>query len=72
MFGLAALGRCRGCPSVPLARVTASGRQQPARGNAGPPPKLECFIDGKKVLVDPGTTVLQVDRWLSLKKKFES
>jgi NADH dehydrogenase (ubiquinone) Fe-S protein 1 len=25
----------------------------------GPPDKLECFIDGKKVLVDPGTTVLQ-------------
>ena len=30
------------------------------RGNAGGPEKLECFVDGKKVLVDPGTTVLQV------------
>ena len=32
---------------------------------AGPPPspkKIECFIDGKKVLVDPGTTVLQVNK----------
>ena len=26
---------------------------------SGAPQKLECFIDGKKVLVDPGTTVLQ-------------
>lgn len=25
------------------------------------PTKVECFIDGKKVLVDPGTTVLQVN-----------
>lgn len=34
----------------------------PHRTLAGPPPapkKIECFIDGKKVLVDPGTTVLQ-------------
>ena len=60
MFGVAALGRCRGGPTGPLARVAALGGQQQARGNAGPPPKLECFIDGKKVLVDPGTTVLQV------------
>ena len=30
------------------------------RGNAGGPEKIECFVDGKKVLVDPGTTVLQV------------
>jgi len=29
------------------------------RGNAGGPQKIECFVDGKKVLVDPGTTVLQ-------------
>ena len=27
--------------------------------SSAPPQKLECFIDGKKVLVDPGTTVLQ-------------
>ena len=30
-----------------------------ARAMSGGPQKLECFIDGKKVLVDPGTTVLQ-------------
>jgi len=31
------------------------------RGNSGSAPeKIECFVDGKKVLVDPGTTVLQV------------
>ena len=30
------------------------------RAMSGAPQKLECFIDGKKVLVDPGTTVLQV------------
>jgi len=29
------------------------------RGMAGAPQKIEVFIDGKKVLVDPGTTVLQ-------------
>lgn len=33
---------------------------QSRRGNAsGAPEKIECFVDGKKVLVDPGTTVLQ-------------
>jgi len=36
----------------PLARAAT-------RGMAGAPQKLECFIDGQKVLVDPGTTVLQ-------------
>jgi len=35
----------------PLVKIT--------RGMSGAPQKLECFIDGKKVLVDPGTTVLQ-------------
>jgi len=35
-----------------LTRVTS-------RAMSGQPQKLECFIDGKKVLVDPGTTVLQ-------------
>lgn len=59
MFVAGALGRCRGSASGPLARVAVLQQQQPARGNAGPPPKLECYIDGKKVLVDPGTTVLQ-------------
>jgi len=67
MFGLVALGRCRSGPTGPLARVAAaSSGQPPVRGNAGPPPKLECFIDGKKVLVDPGTTVLQVNKWMFL------
>jgi len=36
----------------PLAKVAS-------RGMSGAPQKLECFIDGQKVLVDPGTTVLQ-------------
>jgi len=36
-----------------LARVTGS------RSMSQAPQKLECFVDGKKVLVDPGTTVLQ-------------
>lgn len=29
------------------------------------PEKVEVFVDGKKVLVDPGTTVLQVQLWLN-------
>ena len=42
-------------------QALTSAQQQQNRGNAGGPPgKLECFVDGKKVLVDPGTTVLQV------------
>ena len=41
-------------------QALTSAQQQQNRGNAGGPPgKLECFVDGKKVLVDPGTTVLQ-------------
>jgi len=36
----------------PLAKVAT-------RSMSGAPQKLECFIDGQKVLVDPGTTVLQ-------------
>ena len=31
-----------------------------ARGMATAPEKVEVFIDDKRVLVDPGTTVLQV------------
>lgn len=31
-----------------------------ARGLASAPEKVELFIDDKRVLVDPGTTVLQV------------
>ena len=42
-------------------QALTSAQQQQNRGNAGGPPgKLECIVDGKKVLVDPGTTVLQV------------
>ena len=43
--------------------AVAAVTSQAQRSMAGPPPapqKLECFIDGQKVLVDPGTTVLQV------------
>jgi len=41
-------------------QALTSAQQQQNRGNTGGPPgKLECFVDGKKVLVDPGTTVLQ-------------
>ena len=57
MLGRTSLGLCRGGSGVPLLRAAGV---QPSRANSGPPPKLECFIDGKKVLVDPGTTVLQV------------
>lgn len=31
-----------------------------ARGQATAPEKIEVFVDGQSVLVDPGTTVLQV------------
>jgi len=51
-----------------VARPAASAAAQASAGrplsSAPPPPapeKIECFIDGKKVLVDPGTTVLQVN-----------
>ena len=40
--------------------VLATPSQRTLAGPPPPPKKLECFIDGKKVLVDPGTTVLQV------------
>eukprot|EP00093_Oithona_nana_P005505 05505.XXX_24309_27330_1 [CDS] Oithona nana genome sequencing. len=41
-------------------QALTSAQQQQTRGNAGgAPEKIECFVDGKKVLVDPGTTVLQ-------------
>jgi len=39
--------------------ITGTVQTTQTRGNAGGPPKIECFVDGKKVLVDPGTTVLQ-------------
>ena len=44
--------------------ITGTVQTTQTRGNAGGPPKLECFVDGKKVLVDPGTTVLQVRKLL--------
>ena len=58
MLSLSSLARCCGSGSAPILRTVTAvpSRQQ----SGGPPPKLECFIDGKKVLVDPGTTVLQV------------
>jgi len=56
MLGLTTLGLCRGTTTLPLLRAVGV---QPVRSNSGAPQKLECFIDGKKVLVDPGTTVLQ-------------
>jgi len=39
--------------------VITTPSQRTLAGPPPPPKKLECFIDGKKVLVDPGTTVLQ-------------
>jgi len=65
MFRLTVLGRnLTSCLSQASAKSTpvASGavQSQQSRSNTGgPPAKLECFVDGKKVLVDPGTTVLQ-------------
>jgi len=56
MLGLTSLGLCRGNGRKPLFRLAGA---QASRSNSGAPSKLECFIDGKKVLVDPGTTVLQ-------------
>ena len=65
MFRLTILGRnlvnSLGQTTVKTTPVAGSIQNQQTRSNAGgPPPKLECFVDGKKVLVDPGTTVLQV------------
>lgn len=37
------------------ARAVVAGQ----RWNTNPPQKVEVFIDGKRVLVDPGTTVLR-------------
>jgi NADH dehydrogenase (ubiquinone) Fe-S protein 1 len=46
--------KLRSCVAGPVGRAAAG-----LRAMSGGPQKLECFIDGKKVLVDPGTTVLQ-------------
>lgn len=52
---------------VPVSRVFRKVKQfapltqsSAARGYASAPEKVEVFIDDKRVLVDPGTTVLQV------------
>ena len=42
-----------------VAAITITSHRGMA-GSAPAPEKIECFIDGKKILVDPGTTVLQV------------
>jgi len=65
MFRLTNLGRvlANSIGQTPVKSSTpASGviqNQQNRENTGGPPAKLECFVDGKKVLVDPGTTVLQ-------------
>jgi len=47
--------------TVPCIRLVVTPGQFRLNSNApAPPSKLEVFIDDKKVLVDPGTTVLQV------------
>jgi len=56
MLSLPSLARVA---SGPLTRTTAALQISSRQQSGGPPKKLECFIDGKKVLVDPGTTVLQ-------------
>ena len=54
-------GRQLASTSLKNPQALSSVQQQQSRGNAGgAPEKIECFVDGKKVLVDPGTTVLQV------------
>lgn len=45
--------------TAPCIRLVVTSGQSRPYSNA-PPSKLEVFIDDKKVLVDPGTTVLQV------------
>jgi len=47
--------------TVPCVRLAVTSGQFRLNSNTpAPPSKLEVFIDDKKVLVDPGTTVLQV------------
>lgn len=49
---------------LPLLRsIPQVTRALGARGNAtGAPDKIEVFVDDQPVLVDPGTTVLQVNK----------
>lgn len=55
---------------LPLPLCRAIGAQvlgSNVRGTATrAPEKIEVFIDDKPVMVDPGTTVLQVNRFLRL------
>ena len=62
MHRLTVLGRnlASGLGQTSLKTTTPLTGSFQTRGNAGGPEKIECFVDGKKVLVDPGTTVLQV------------
>jgi len=58
-------------PAAAANGAAVSAVRTMAAAAAPPPPpaapeKIECFIDGKKVLVDPGTTVLQVRHEASL------
>ena len=58
------LWRCSAPLGTAAAPKTLAATPTAARmlSSAPPPPeKIECFVDGKKVLVDPGTTVLQVN-----------
>jgi len=61
MHRLTVLGRnlASGLGQTSLKTTTPLTGSFQTRGNAGGPEKIECFVDGKKVLVDPGTTVLQ-------------
>ena len=53
--------------SIP--QVTRAATLAGARTNAtGAPEKIEVFVDNQPVLVDPGTTVLQVDYFLIFNK----
>ena len=53
--------------SIP--QVTRAATLAGARTNAtGAPEKIEVFVDNQPVLVDPGTTVLQVDYILIFNK----
>lgn len=51
---------------LPLLRsIPQVTRVLSARSNStGAPDKIEVFVDDQKVLVDPGTTVLQVNKYI--------
>lgn len=59
MHRLTAVGRLAAALNSKSSLPSSTTVQQ-NRGNAGGgSQKIECFVDGRKVLVDPGTTVLQ-------------